>query len=71
MTMKLAVMGAANRNGEFVANFAAERTQLREPKMVRIAGLQSADEAWLQRDEVADRPASRTTPIPQTNGPAP
>jgi hypothetical protein len=26
MTMKLAVMGAANRNRKFVAHFAAERT---------------------------------------------
>jgi len=47
-------MGAAIRNDEFVADFAAERSQLREPEMVRIAGLPSADEAWLlQGDEVA------------------
>jgi len=47
------MMDAAKWDREFVADFAAERTQLREPEMVRIAWLPSADEAWLQGDEVA------------------
>jgi hypothetical protein len=53
MAVKLSVMGAANRDGEFVAYFAAKRTQLREPEMVRVAGLPSADEAGLQGNKVA------------------
>ena len=45
--MQLPMMTAAERDGEFVANFEAEGSGLGEPQMMRIARLPAADEARL------------------------
>ena len=46
--MQLSMMPAAERYGEFVADFKTERSGLREPQMMRIGWLPAADEAWLR-----------------------
>jgi len=48
-----AVMRAAERDGEFVARFAAERPRLQVAKMMRIGLFAAADEARLLGDEGA------------------
>jgi len=48
--MDRAVMRAAERDGEFVARFAAERPWLQVAKMMRIGLLASADETSLLGD---------------------
>jgi len=48
--MDRAVMRAAERDGEFVARFAAERPWLQVAKMMRIGLLASADETCLLGD---------------------
>jgi len=48
-----AVMRAAERHGEFVADFAAERPRLQVAKMMRIGLFAAADEARLLGDEGA------------------
>src|SRR6266487_1565401 len=45
-----AVMRAAERNGEFVARFAAERPRLQVAKMMRIGLFATADETRLLGD---------------------
>jgi hypothetical protein len=50
-TVNLAMMAAAERNGEFVADLATERAVLCEAKMVSVNRLASADQARLFRDE--------------------
>ena len=45
--MDRAMMRAAERDGEFVARFAAERSRLQEAKMMRIGLLAAADETRL------------------------
>src|SRR5262249_47170423 len=45
-----AVMRAAQRDGEFVARFAAERSRLQVAKMMRIGLVTPADETWLLGD---------------------
>ncbi len=47
----LAVMSAAERHGELIADLDAETAGLREAKMVGIAGLPSADQARLLGDK--------------------
>ena len=47
------VMRAAERDGEFVARFAAERPWLQVAKMMRIGLFAAADEARLLGDEGA------------------
>jgi hypothetical protein len=44
--MNLAMMTAAKRNGEFVADFATQGGRLREPQMMRVRRLSSTDQAW-------------------------
>src|SRR5215472_9458910 len=44
------MMPAAKRDYELIADLAAERARLREPKMVRVRGLAAADEARLLGD---------------------
>ena len=46
-------MGAAKRNGEFIANFAAKCGRLRKSQVVGIAGLTAANNARLGRDKRA------------------
>jgi len=48
--MDRAVMRAAERDGEFVARFAAERPWLQVTKMMRIGLFAAADEACLMSD---------------------
>src|ERR1043165_9170653 len=47
VTMQLAMMSPAERDGEFVADLATECTKLRESQMVGIARLPTADQARL------------------------
>ena len=46
--MQLPMMAAAERYGEFVADFKTQRSGLRELQMMRIGWLPAADEAWLR-----------------------
>ena len=46
--MQLSMMTAAERYGEFVADFKTERSGLREPQVMRIGWLSAADEARLR-----------------------
>jgi hypothetical protein len=48
--MHRAMVGAAQRNGEFIAHLAAERPRLQVAKMVRMRLFAAADEARLLRD---------------------
>ena len=45
--VQLPMMRATQRHGELVADLEAETAGLREPQMVRVAGLAAADEARL------------------------
>ncbi len=45
-------MGAAERDGELIADLAAERPLLGEADVVRVAGLAAADEAGLGGDKL-------------------
>src|SRR5262245_32417055 len=45
--MHRAVMRAAERDGKFVACFAAERARLHKSDVMRIRGLATAQQAWL------------------------
>ena len=45
--MQLPMMTAAERNGEFVADFKANGSGLGKPQVMRVAGLPAADEAGL------------------------
>ena len=61
MAMQFAVMAAAERDGELVADLAAERPALGKAQMMGIAGLAAAEEARLLGDEadmlaIADAP---------------
>jgi hypothetical protein len=61
MAMDFAMMAAAERDGELVADFAAECPALGKVQVVGVAGLAAADQAGLLRDEpeviaVADAP---------------
>ena len=49
--VELAMMAAAERDGEFVTDFAAERSGLRKAEVVSIGRLPAADETGLDRDE--------------------
>ncbi len=49
--MNLAVVGSAQRHGELVACFAAERFDLGKAQMVRITGPAAADQTGLLGDE--------------------
>ena len=46
-----AVVAAAERHDEFVADLAAERARLGEPQVVRVGGRAAADQAGLLGDE--------------------
>lgn len=59
--MHFAVVGAAQRHGEFIAHLAAKRTQLREAQMVRIRRMPPADQARLF-DHVSDMLAVADAP---------
>ena len=50
--MQLPMMTAAERDGELVADFEAERSGLRKPQVMRIGRLPAADEAGLRGDEL-------------------
>ena len=59
--MNLAVVAAAEGDGELIADFSAERAGLCESQVVSIAGLPAADQARLLGDEphvlaIADAP---------------
>ena len=61
MTMKLAVMTAAERHGELVADLAAERPALGKSQVMGVAGLPTADQTGLLRHKahmvvIADAP---------------
>jgi hypothetical protein len=45
--VQLPVMAAAERYGELVADFEAQGARLRKSKMMRVAGLSSADKTRL------------------------
>jgi hypothetical protein len=47
----LAMVNAADRHRELVADFAAERPRLRKPQMMGVGGLPPADQAGLGGDE--------------------
>src|SRR5579862_992310 len=51
MLVDLAVVSAAERDGELVADLAAKRAALGEAQMVGVAGLAAADQAGLPGDE--------------------
>jgi hypothetical protein len=51
--MEFAVMKAANWDGVFVANLAAEGSRLGEANVMRLAWRPAADDARLRRDESA------------------
>jgi hypothetical protein len=51
-TVQLAMMGAAKRHRELIADFAPQCSGLREAEMVGIARLAAADETWLGGDKV-------------------
>jgi hypothetical protein len=50
--VQLAVMNPAQRDGEFVADFAPEGVPLRKLEMVRIRRAAAADKAGLGADEL-------------------
>src|SRR5215510_5925573 len=56
--MDRAMMRAAERDGEFVARFAAERPWLRVAKMMRIGLLAAANEARLLGDKTQMLPVT-------------
>jgi len=45
------MMSTAERDGEFVADFEAQRSTLRKPQVMRIGRLPAADEAGLRGNE--------------------
>jgi hypothetical protein len=49
--MQLAVMAAAERDGEFVAHFHADGPGLGKSDVMRIAGLAATNQAWLPGNE--------------------
>ena len=49
--MQLPMMPAAERYGEFVADFEPERSGLRKAQVMRIGWLPAADQAGLRGDE--------------------
>ncbi len=64
MTVKLAVVAAAQRNGELVTRLAAKRPRLRNTQVMGIGRLAAADQARLVGDKsqmvlVADAPRLR------------
>jgi hypothetical protein len=63
--VELAVVQAAERNGKFVANLAAEREPLGEAHMVRLAGLPSADEAGSGSDIFEMLLVAKPTGLPE------
>jgi hypothetical protein len=52
LAMQLTVMDAAKRDGELVADFAAERPRLHKPKVVRIARLPTTHQTRQGGDEI-------------------
>ena len=61
MTMDLAVMSTAERHGELVADFAAERSALRKAQVMGVGGFATADQTSLLRHKahmvaIADAP---------------
>ena len=50
--MNLTVVGAAERDRIFVANFAAQGSRLHEAQVMRLGGLPLAPKAWLRRHEL-------------------
>lgn len=61
MAMKLAVMTAAQRHGELIADLAAERPALGKAQVMGVAGFTSADQTSLLRHKahmltIADAP---------------
>jgi hypothetical protein len=53
MPVQLAMVDATHRNGELVADLAAERPRLGKTQMVRIGGGAAAHDAGLRGDEFA------------------
>ena len=53
MPVKLAVVGAADRNGEFIADLAAERAKLGKAQMMGVGRRATAQQAGLAADELA------------------
>lgn len=49
--MQLTVVGATKRNSELVAHFAAERTRLGKPQVMRVGRPAATQQAWLRRHE--------------------
>jgi hypothetical protein len=52
MTMQLAMMAAAQRDGELIADLAGERPALGKAQVMGIARLTAADQARLLGDEI-------------------
>ena len=64
MTMQLAMMPAAERHGELVADFSAKRPALGKAQVMGVGRFAAADQASLLRDEadmvaIADAPGLR------------
>ena len=49
--MNCAMVGAAKRNGEFIAGLAAKRARLHKSNVMRVRGLAAAQQARLLRHE--------------------
>ena len=49
--MKRAMVSAAERNGEFIADFEPQCARLRKTYMMRVTGVASADQAGLGGDK--------------------
>ena len=50
-TVDFAVVSAAKRDSEFIADFAAECSALRKSNMMRVGRQPTANQTWLQCDE--------------------
>jgi hypothetical protein len=48
--VNLAMVTAAKRDGEFVADFTPQGRRLREPQMMRVRRLSSTYQAWMPGD---------------------
>src|SRR5262245_37583367 len=49
--MQLPVVSAAERHRELIADFETDGPRLRKPQVMGIAGLPTADQAWLRGDK--------------------
>lgn len=59
--MRLAVMSAAERDCELIADLTAERRYLRKSQMMRVCRASAADQAWLLGDGLNVLPVANPT----------